>query len=81
MPFFSSDNRVLAKVVSVEGAHCAIFSSSFIHKDTNLKNSMIALLCTLLPCDITFSVLKLYWEGSGDKNIEENILKTLTCIT
>ena len=61
----SSNTLVLAKTVSVEGAHCAIF----LHPCTQRHGfGTAALLCTLLPCDVSFSVLILYLEGRGDKN-------------
>ena len=61
---FSSNTPVLAKIVSVEDAHHAIF----LHPYTQRYGfGITALLCILLPSDASFSVLILYLEGSGDK--------------
>lgn len=55
-------------------------SSSFVHKDGNLKNSSVALLCTSLPSDTTFGILQPYLEVVKIKIFNKSIHKALTCI-
>lgn len=55
-------------------------SSSFVHKDRNLKNSSIALLCTSLPSDTTFGVLQPYLEVVEIKILNKSIHEALACM-
>lgn len=54
-------------------------SSSFVHKDRKLKNS-IALLCTSLPSDTTFGVLQPYLEVVEIKILNKSIHEALACM-